>query len=416
MYIFRKMPNLRMSVGRRNGKLWWREMEKEVVDVEEIQSDDVIKTFELLLRRRYRLEEGPLWFVRFVTLTEGKNQERDTNFNLKYRYVCILGFHHNVSDGTTNMKFCKVFLSVLNNLLQGKGIDYRQEGIFALPLHDKLAEECTSNLFLFRLFLKRFYKGILSYGAYIRNFTWHYPMPASSDARTHVMHQELDEVTTSKLLKRCKMEGVTLNSAFTAAANLGLYKMILRKHKLVKTHFDSVQAVNMRRYWPQDSRKDTLGCHISMLDMTVPTELEDIDNFWEYSRKVHKILQYELIESKRALKVQPISERLRLIICSNSWLAWAGLPSTNDNHYCVTNMGDLSSTFPGTGEQVEVSRVVRSVSCHFMPTLCQHTLQTFKGRFCYSLDYYGQKLTPEVAKEYVDELIGILKHRIHTPN
>nr|XP_027221452.1 uncharacterized protein LOC113813624 [Penaeus vannamei] len=362
--MYRKLPHLRMSIGRHKGKLWWREIPREAVDVEELRSDDVLATLESLLRRRYRMEEGPLWFTRFVPLQGEDECVRDNNHNLKYKYVCLFGFHHNVSDGTTNMKFCKVFLQVVNDLLAGREVDMRQEGVFATPLHDQIADDASSQSYLFTIFLKRFYKGILSYGAYVRNFTHIYRMPAENIASTRVLHHELDEFTTRNLLRRCKMEGVTLNSAFTAAANLTLYQMMASKnHSLDETTVNSLQAINMRRYWPKDAQPNTFGCHISMLDVGFDTRRADLDGFWEYSRGVHSSLVYQLTTTQHPLKIQPISERLILIICSNSWLDWAGLPSTNDNHYTVTNMGDLTHTFPGMGDEVEVSRVLRSVSC-----------------------------------------------------
>lgn len=408
---------MRHVLGRQDGELWWRELESLLVDVEELPADDVVHTLESLLQRRFVMEEGPLWFVRFMTVTPDGESTRDKNHNLNYKYVCFFGFHHNVSDGTSNMKFCKVFLQVLNDLLQGKDVDMCEEGIPCAPEHDIIADMYSSRWSLFCIFLHRFYKGILSYGAYIKNFTRFYPMPAHTSAATRVLHYQLDENTSTKLYLRCKMENVTLNSAFTAAANLALLQMMAAKQgTLATTNIHSVHAVNMRRYWQKQQKKDSLGCHISMLDVSFSTEQKHMDEFWEYSRSVHSKLTHHLSTTCRALQVQPISERLKIVIGSNYWLDRLGLASTNDNHYCVTNMGNLSFSFPGTGAEVEVSKVLRSVSCHFMPSLGQHTLQTFRSRFCYSFDYYTQKLTRETAALYAQSIIDILTKSIHAPN
>ncbi|XP_071550677.1 LOW QUALITY PROTEIN: uncharacterized protein [Panulirus ornatus] len=415
--MFRKMPNLRLHLAHKDDDLWWREMTREVVDVEELATDDVEATVQSLVRLRYRMEEGPLWFTRFVTLRPSEECVLDSNHNLKYKYVCIFGFHHNISDGSTNMKFCQVFLRVLNDLVEGKTVDMSEAGTFAEPRQDRLGDEMASVWFLVGVFLRRFYTIILSLGKPVWNFTTHFKMPAQTEAATHVLENELDENTTYKLLRRCKMEGVTLNSAFTAAANLALFNMILAKNSnLQQTELCSQQAINMRRYWPENFRQNTFGCHISLLDVTFPTKRGDLKAFWEYTRGVHNILQYHLTETKLALRLQPMSERLGIIIRYNALLAKLGLPSANDNHYTVTNMGNLNGTFPGTGAEVEVTKVVRSVSCHFMPTLCQHTLQTFRGRLCYSLDYYTQKLTRDTASQYAQHILHILTSSIHTPN
>ncbi|MCL4128295.1 UNVERIFIED_CONTAM: hypothetical protein GTU68_017426, partial [Idotea baltica] len=95
-------------------------------------------------------------------------------------------------------------------------------------------------------------------------------MPSHQDGCTRVLQNEFNEVTTERLLKRCKMEGVTLNSAFTAAANIGMYRLILQRDGSVdETRFDSQQAVNMRRYWPKDKQSGSFGCHISMVDVQI---------------------------------------------------------------------------------------------------------------------------------------------------
>ncbi|XP_047474255.1 uncharacterized protein LOC125028799 [Penaeus chinensis] len=414
--MYRKMPNLRMELAERDGRLWWKEMTREIVNVEELDTQDVEAAVETLLKRRYNVKEGPLWFTRFIKLTPQEQGVRDDNHNLKYKYACLFGFHHNVSDGTTNMKFCKVFLKVLNDLVQGKEIDMCQEGTFAPPLQDRLADRIGAYFLFVYMFLRRLYTCILTFGIPVRNFTSRFPMPSRNEAATRMIHHELDEDTTRKLLRRCKMEGVTLNSAFTAAANLTMYKMMTQDGRLKTTDLWSSQAVNMRRYWPKEQQSNSFGCHISLLDVSFPTGPGDEKAFWKYARQVHARLKYHLTESKRALTLQPMSERLIILIRHNAWLAWLRLPSANDGHYTVTNMGDLTQTFPGTGEEVEVSLVLRSVSCHFMPTLCQHTLQTFRGRFCYSLDYYTQKITKENATTYAHGIMDFLRYAIHAPN
>lgn len=393
-------------------------MESEQLDVEEIQSDeDVLNIFESLLKRRYNTYQGPLWFVRFLTSVNRNDLVRDSNFNLKHKYILIFGFHHNFSDGTTNMNFCNVFINLLNDVLQSKAISTKEVGRFAFPIHDDLANSTLSYTYLLNLFAVRVYKGLIAYCEYVKNFLKHYPMPNDQDACTRVLQSELDEISTERLLKRCKMEGVTLNSAFTAAANIGMLRMILQRDGSVSdTRFDSQQAINMRRYWPQEKRKNAYGCHISMVDIQIPTTKNDITNFWEYARKVHEIISNELNVEKRTLKMQPLCEKLWLAVFVNFLMSKLRLPSTNDSHYCVTNMGDVSTTFSGEGIEVNVSKVLRSVSCHFMQALCQHTLQTFRGKFYYSLDYYPQKMSVDTARAYASSLMDTLRTVIHMPN
>lgn len=421
--VARKLPHLRLCVSRRDGELWFREMEELNLDIQEHFTSDILHSFETLLKKRFDLENGPLWFVRYVKIDDNDTTNTPVlNPNHKSRFVCIFGFHHNFSDGTTNMKFCNVFLNALNDVVLGRSTDMKVEAKLAEPFHDRLADKMRNehffrnNLWLLYYFCKRFYKGIISYGHYIRNYTDHFHQPAECEATTRLIPAELDEETTTKLLQRCREEKTSLNSTFTAAANVALYKMVLDKDSTVEsTHFGGIQTVNMRRYWTKEQSEDSCGCHISTLDVQIPTLKKDLLDFWGYSRRVQTIMNDELNVSLRGIRLMPIGERLRLILYTNSFLEWAGYPSTNDNHYCVTNMGNLSKLFPGTGEVVEVTKLLRSVTCHYMPNLCQHTVHTFRGRLCYSLDYYTQKMEREHAKLYAKTLMDTLKEVVDAP-
>ncbi|KAF2360731.1 Condensation domain [Trinorchestia longiramus] len=419
--VARKLPHLRLCVGYRDEELWFKEMDELKVDVDEIFTKDIMHTFEILLKKKFNLEKGPLWFTRFIKIDN--NDSTDTpvkNFDAECRFVCLFGFHHNFSDGTTNMKFCNVFLKVLNDVLLGKPIDMKVEAQLSEPFHDRMADKLkkywSTYMWIVTYICKRFYKGVIKYGHLTSNYTDHFQQPINYEAATHIIPGELDEDTTSRLLARCKAEKTTLNSAFTAAANIALYKLILEQNpNLDSTCFGGIQTVNMRRYWTKEQAKDSCGCHISTLDVNIPTDKKDIDDFWGYSRRIKDIMHDELNVSKRGIKLMLVSARLRLILQINALMDYLGCASMNDNHYCVTNMGDLSKQFSGTGEVVETIRLLRSVTCHYMPNLCQHTLHTFRGRFCYTLDYYAQKMEPNQAKLYATAVLATLQEAIDAP-
>ncbi|KAB7498653.1 hypothetical protein Anas_00537 [Armadillidium nasatum] len=365
--MYGKMPHLQLSVGKHKKDLWWKVMSSDVQDVEEISTDeDVQSLFESLSKHSYDIEKGPLWFVRLVTGTE------KTNASDSHKYILVFGFHHNFSDGTSNMIFCNNFVLALNDYFLNKELLIKEEGYFASPIHDEIANKDRSELELAKYFSKRFCSGLLSFNKAIKNFLTYYPLPYhdKSCGQTNVLFAELDETSTEKLLRRCHMEKVTLNSAFTAVANIALYKMILLKDKnILETTFHTQHAVNMRRYWPKDKQNLALGCHISMANISIPTQLKDMENFWEYARRIHETIRHDLIVKKTVLKVQPLSEKLCLVIFANYLLAQLKWPSTNDSHYCVTNMGDISSLIETENQIVNITKIHRSVVCHYMQVL-----------------------------------------------
>ena len=291
----------------------------------------------------------------------------------------------------------------------------RVEAKFVEPFHDRIADEMISEslirstFWLWKYQCQRFYAGILSRGSSVSNYTNHHRQPAQNNASTRIITGEIDAITTARLLTRCRKEKTTLNSVFTAAANLALYKIVLKSEPTLDlTHFGGIQTINMRRYWPKEHVKDSCGCHISTLDIQIPTARKDLDNFWNYARHVQDLIENELNVTKRVVKLTTIAEHLRTFLYANYINEWAGYPSNNDNHYCITNMGDLSKSFKGTGEVIDVTRLIRSVSCHYMPNLCQHTLHTFRGKLCYSLDYYTQKMQAENAELYYTTIFTTL--------
>jgi len=423
--VAQKLPHLKLCVNKKNGALWYREMEQLNLDVEEKITDDIMNTFETFLRKKFDIERGPMWFVRFIKITETNDSSHTAvlNPNFKHRFVCLFGFHHNFTDGTSNAKFCDVFLKVLNDIMLDRTPDMSVEAKLSEPHHDRLSDQMKAahpirnNLYLMYYFCKRLYKGVVTFGHQVRNYTKHYEQQPGTHSATLLIPSELDEETTSKLLQRCRQEKATLNSAFTAAANLALYRMILEKDPSVNhTDFSGIQTVNARRYWTEEQRKDSCGCHITTLDLRVPTRVGDLQDIWGYARKIQEMMMYELDVSKRGVRLISLGEKLRIVLYMNSFLEWAGFRSANDNHFCITNMGNLNKFFSGKGEVVEVTKVLRSVSGHYMNNLCQHTLHTFRGKLYYSLDYYAQKMKREDALKYSEYVLQLLNEFISVPS
>ena len=375
--------------------------------MQEHVTTDVVQAFESFLNRKFDLEKGPMWFVRYIKVTENNDKTPAVDSKDKSRFVLLFGFHHNFTDGTSNVKFCDVFLKVFNDVMLERATDMKVEARFAEPFHDRLSvrmkeeDPVLSNMYLMYHFCKRFYKGVLLFGRSVHNFTKHYHQQPTEEPETRIIPGELNEEITAKLVAKCKQEKVTLNSAFTAASNIALYKMILAKDPSIKrTDFSGIQTVNARRYWSEDSRVDSIGCHITTLDISIPMDRNDLVHVWEYVRNVQATIKHELDVSKKGVRLLAISRGLRIFLAVNSFMNWAGVAPVNANHFCITNMGDITKSFSGEGEAVQCTKVLRSVSAHFMNNLCQHTIHTFRGKLYHIFDYYVQKMTKANAETY----------------
>ena len=308
-------------------------METPKYDIDEIKTDNVLNTFETLLKKRFDQENGPLWFVRYINLEDDSWQTHyphfvpiEENEDKPHKFMIIFGFCHNFSDGTTNTKFCEVFLKVMNDLLLKKEIDMKVEAKLVEPYHDRLADQMKftntlkSHLWLVYVFFYRIFSILACTFIFFRKFTDHYIQPRDREAYTRIIPGELDEKTTARLIQKCKDEKATLNSAFTAAANLALYRMILlHNESLKKISFGGIHTINMRRYWTKEESEDSCGLHISTIDVHIPTTIDDMNDTWTYARKIQERMKYELNDSKRSnstaslstkVPAFPLSERL----------------------------------------------------------------------------------------------------------
>ena len=381
-------------------------MDELKLDVQEVESGDVSGTRISSIDETFDRMNGPLWFTKFIDVTSNKESSSSSTEDSSriFNFTCVFGFWHVLVDGTSNVKFCVVFLKTLNDLLLGRDVDMKVEIEFVEPLEDRLIDQensrdrIKSTLFCANVSLRKFYRYALSWGRELRNFTKYYPEPRTEPAATHYVDLELDAETTNRLLQRCKKEEVTLNSVFAAATNIAFFRISLEKDsKLNSTKYRHNQIVNMRRYWPKEQIGNSGGCHISSLDIQVFTKKDDIGNFWPYAREVHRKLCKSLTESRTALRVLPLACKMRQTLVSNSLLKYPNLPSINDCHFSVTNMGNLDKFFISAGEVVVVTKVHRQSVSHHYPFLMEYFLQSYRGKLFVTLNYYAHKVSKETA-------------------
>lgn len=91
------------------------------------------------------------------------------------------------------------------------------------------------------------------------------------EVRTLYLTRNLDAETTTAFIKRCRAEGITVNSAFTVIANFALVDVLVYGGLEQDSYsIRSMRPVNTRRYWKGNSSQ-YLGCHLTLLDMILET-------------------------------------------------------------------------------------------------------------------------------------------------
>lgn len=232
-----------------------------------------------------------------------------------------------------------------------------------------------------------------------------FPPPIENQRETKNIYRSLTVLETTKFLKKCKKEGVSVHSAFCTIANSVIAKMLhdsgLSDDCFVFKHRHSI---NIRRYWSENT-PNALGPHIGLLTMAVNIHPATIhSNFWDNARAYHERFN-EYINEKLCFK-QII---LMLSMGESFFEENDDSPLENvQSYYDTTNLGNLDTTFTGEGEYVQVMDIRRSTSTD--KVLCSHVFHTFRGRFIYGLDYNTRLMSSETANLYVTSIFKFLQN------
>ncbi|XP_037789521.1 uncharacterized protein LOC119584984 [Penaeus monodon] len=404
-HLFRKVPPLRMCYGRRDGDTWLREMAKEIVDFEVVPDTTMRDMHDKLQHRHYDTWTGPLWCARLWPRPRSSLPDEEMGFDksrFPHAYTLFFGFHHGITDGNTNMRICGFFVQLLNDVLAGKSVkDEEQLGILVSDERTKaLLEERIANMEAEPEVKQR------SLDDYNARHTTHsmikstFKGVADKVGRSLLLARDVDVATTSQFVKRCRTENVTVNSAFTALANVALVDLLVDGGLRQDTYnIRGDHILNARRYWEGDA-SHYLGCHIlPQLAVIVPTPREIGGKFWDYARLVHADMKQK-IEAGTALQ----DEAVRHFMPEKTVME-----TIFSCEFGVTNMGDVTKLVTEGGEHVQAVHVLRSVNLDGIPSTCSNLCHTFRGRFIHVLSYNTASVTTQMAEKFCDSLFNQLR-------
>ncbi|XP_047495030.1 uncharacterized protein LOC125043122 [Penaeus chinensis] len=373
-HLFRKVPPLRMRYGRRAGDTWLREMAKEIVDFEVVPDTTMRDMHDKLQHRHYDTWTGPLWCARLWPRPHSSLPDDELGFEKSrypHTYTLFFGFHHGITDGNTNMRICGFFVQLLNDVLAGKSIkDEEQLGILVSDERTKkLLEERIANMEADPEVQQR------ALDDYNARHTTHsmikstFEGAADKVGRSLLLARDMDVATTSQFVKRCRTENVTVNSAFTALANVALVD-------------------------PSD------GWGLAVI---VPTPRDIGGKFWEYARLVHADMKQK-IGTGTALQ----DEAVRHFMSEKTVME-----TIFSCEFAVTNMGDVTKLVTEGGEHVQAAHVLRSVNLDGVPSTCSNLCHTFRGRFIHVLSYNTASVTSQMAEQFCDRLFNQLRSSVY---
>ncbi|XP_042890273.1 uncharacterized protein LOC122265183 [Penaeus japonicus] len=400
-HLFRKVPLLRTCYGERDGETWLREMTREIVDFEVLS--DAERTEDLLVKlQRYDFNKqaGPLWCVKLRpesgSSTNGVLREDVPGFPHMYSLFFVI--NHAITDGTSNAYICGFLVQILEDVLAGKPInDTEQLGIFVSDERTKKAmqeqvavmkgdPELQSNLVKdyqvlkgrYSL-LKRVFKGV-----------------GEEKARSAILTRDFDAETTAAFIKRCRAEGVTVNSTFTAICNFALVDVLVYGGLEQDSYsLRSDHILNARRYWNGDTSQ-YLGCHLTEpMHVIVEIPRDFNESFWDYARLTNEEFQTKLKSGAVLLK-----EAVKELVSESS-----DFDPSFELEFGISNMGDMTKKVTEGGDHVQVVHVVRTGAMDKVPIPWGHFLHTFRGRLTDTLVYNTSFITSHMAKLFSERIM-----------
>ncbi|XP_068205809.1 uncharacterized protein [Palaemon carinicauda] len=403
-----KTQVLHVCVEWRGMRPWFKRMDEFVYDFEVVEAD-VMSVFYTILHKQYNMTKGPLWGARLVPIP----QESPDSL---HRAALIFTAHHCITDGHTNMSFCRDTLELLNASMTGR--------VYEVPLRPIIPAKCDSLMskkdwyYVFRYFWSKMFDAIIRDYSSKLYFGGALVQPQTKVAATKILRANFTVEETKELISHCKAAGVTVHSCIMATANLALLQTVKQraKYRVDAARINSVNCINMRRYFPAEM-KDASGCHISLEEKEMliqSSAAKTKEQFWSLVKVFHKNLNDSLNVHYAPIKNSPLFRPSTILLHANYELTKRGRKNRTDNHMISTNMGNLKHILPGTYDgPVEISDILRSVSSELTGNPFTLVFHTFRDKFMISVDYYTTKMTDEAAFQFYNNLVTYIGNIAH---
>ncbi|KAK8746568.1 hypothetical protein OTU49_017080 [Cherax quadricarinatus] len=401
-HLFRKVEVLRVCLGQRDGQLWLRQMNGCNLDFKIVEQRKTEEVEEELTHYIYNTSEGPMWCVRLLALPPTPSST-DLDSIFSHNYALMLGIHHSLADGFTNINICNLVHTILDDMVAGRPVnDEQQVGkLVGDEQTQKLYEEQRQKLLgdpeLKERVRKEFQDGADTRPLFLDAF----PVSGRTDVKTCFVNIQFDKNLTYSFRRKCKEEGVTLHSGLVGIINATLINL-LNDHCEVphEINFRAGHDINLRRYYEGDTT-GIYGNHIPTFGFKTSFKTSEtlMSNFWPTVKEFHKKLHSHLIE-RRPLQVVV----LKLMEKSKSEILDGYFTShgTPDSYYTVSNMGDVTPLFTGEGDCVKVVKLTRLSSIRCMNNFICFYAHSLNGRLDLTMGFSNRFLDHKFAKGFMD--------------
>lgn len=402
-YLYRKCPSLQFCFGMKDGKNWIRRSTNPEIDFQVHHGKELREVRECLQSYRYKSNTGPLFCARLLLDCPDPPLDADDLEPPSFHgSILLFGLHHGISDGTTNMYIMKFFVSLLNDVILKKPIDV-DEPLGVLVGNDYIGEEIGEKIAMLRgdqSLREKMAQKIERSDSHSPYIITAFPRP-NERCMTHSYEFVVDLDTTARFFKKCREEKVTINSGFSAAANVALVDLVRESGVASDSYvLQNAHLVNLRRYWKKPI-PNALGVHMGF-PLIILTEVPGKvgSNYWDYARAMHSHISRDLQEKSS------LYDQAYQIVADYQM----GMPSADfksfTTDYTISNMGDVTPLATEGGEEVRITHITRSTSNHLVDK-CPVSIicHTFRGKFTMTFDYNAAALERDFILRYCRQIV-----------
>ncbi|XP_063605681.1 uncharacterized protein LOC134780753 isoform X2 [Penaeus indicus] len=401
----RKLPNYRIFTKERDGEHWACEALDPEVDFKVLEGADIREMMTEMMTAPFGSDRPPLWKARLIPVPEDArccHPEVKADFPHQYDFVFLP--HHAISDGNTMATTLRNLTALLDDVIAGRNIeDDRPLGILADykevseldaeivkelekdPERLDVLKEETLACDIAPIILKAF------------------PPPGGKPA-TGCVFRNVEQDVLARFRSACKANGVSFNSGFEALINTALVEMVRDAGVEDEAHSVSINlATDLRRYM-KPRRLPILGLFARPTAHRIETPVDVRSHFWDYTKELHRKVT-GLLSSSEAFNQDVVRRLTQPPVSAEDYYAGPPLPLRD---YGLTNLGDLTSRIPGTGEHLQLMDITMFAAIHLSVYMMLHQIYTFRRHSPYTLSYDTSYMTEHTASTLADAVLMLL--------
>lgn len=424
--VYRRVANLRLCFGDRNGERWVRQMPEEKVDVKMIHGAEAHQEYLAMTRFTFNSDTGPLWAARLLPWTQGQGHlESSSNLPEEgsqlfcapripkhpYTYHLITGSNHALSDGFSCVATVRLALLMFGKLLTGESIeDTKPLGeFFDVNLRNKLCEgiaESFQNDDLLHLRRKKALKECFVRPRLVDVELAERNIRPSTDN----IFNCINEKATSRFINICKKNSVTVHTAFSSIVNAAIVQILKEnKQQQSSNKISSMHYLSQRSFFPNSNQ--SVGFCVGTFS-TVSDVPEDVfSDFWSYAKKNHATIK-KRAETRTTLEELVLNESSEFKTLKAPFHVSPNLLEPTTYYYSTTNMLDLTAVLSNYGKNIDVEWLDGMTSIHHGIFMWMHSFYTFRGRFLHSLYYNTALMDRDTAETLVAKIFTTLENLI----